>query len=382
MSGGTTESDPAIGVLHRTVERWESDAERRVGVMAALDRLPVGFVVFHDVALPNPSRAVVDHVVVGPRSIWAVTTVTYSEPIEVGRGRGADTLWAGRTPLRSVLEACEADAGTVGALIGRAVEPLLCVDAPSTPDPAFDFHGLSVCIPRALVEQVGVTTTDFHDVAAVSADMQRVFSTSPSGQATLPTLGSPTTNPRHVRPVGPWAAAIGALELVRRRLPARRVVPIVAIVALLTVLPNVVGLGTSAAQKGVEKGVESVTGVLTPSTLVSQAAGNDSAMASLSPPPDVWYVVTCPEAGAGWLVRWVWPGDLPAPATGYGIATRTADGVLTDHTDTGWSTPTAVPAPVRLFAFDNVTVITEYRDEDGATIASTDEPFRRPPSAC
>jgi len=97
MIGGGTATDPSrdTGVLPGTAEPWDADAARRGRVTEALDRLPVGFVVFHDLELPKPSRAVVDHVVIGPRSIWAVTTATYSEPIEVGQGRGADTLWAG-----------------------------------------------------------------------------------------------------------------------------------------------------------------------------------------------------------------------------------------------------------------------------------------------
>ena len=251
-----------------------------------------------------------------------------------------------------MLEACEANAGAVGTLIGHPVEPLLCVDAPSTPDATFDFHGMPICIPHALAEQVGVTTTDFHDVAAVSADVQRAFSTEPAGRSTLPTLGSASLPPGTTRRTRPWPPRRGPIDAVRRHLPARRVVPIVAIVAILTLLPNVVDLGTSVATKGVEKGVESVTEVLTPSTLVSEAAGNgepdDAAGRGTLAPPDVWYVVTCPEPGAGWLVSWVWPGPLPSFASGYGIATRADDGVRIDRTIAGWSVPDEVPAPVRV----------------------------------
>ncbi|MEO6652122.1 MAG: nuclease-related domain-containing protein [Ilumatobacteraceae bacterium] len=376
MSGGETVTDPArgTGLRHRVAEPWEVDAARRGRVTDVLDRLPVGFVVFHDVELPKPSRSVVDHLVIGPRSIWAVATATYADPIEVGRGRGADTLWAGRLPLRSALEACEAEADAIAELIGRPVEPLLCVDAPSMPDAAFDFHGIAVCIPDALAVQVGVTTTDFHDVNTISDDIQRVFACTPATRDTVPTLRSATPLRGGSRPLRRWPSF--PMRVVQCHLPAHRVVPIVVIVLLLTVLPNVVGLGTSVAQKG----VEGVTGALTPSTLVSQAAGNDDA--PLMPPPDVWYVVTCPEPGAGWLVTWVWPGDLPASVASYGISTRSVAGVRIDRTVGGWTDPSVVPEAVQLATSENITVITEYRDASGATIQSTDEAFRRPPGDC
>ena len=351
-----------------------------------LDELPVGFVVFHDVPLPKPSTATVDHIVVGPRSIWAVMAASFSDAVAAGTGRGADTLWAGRTPLRSLLEECESHADALARVVGYPVEPMLCLAAPSVPEPMFDFDGIRIATPAALAEAVGTTTTGWHDVAAVAAAFERMLAIEPARRTVMPTLGAATPPPTTLSSRNPLAGPARVAAAMRRHLPVRRVVPSVTIVCVLTLLPNVVGLGTSVAQRGVEVGVGSVTDVLTPSTLVSEAAGNDApaidTVAPIVDPPGVWYVVTCPEPGAGWSVGWVWPGALPAGAASYGVQTRSVDNGLQDRTPFGWAGPESAPLPTRLNTVSDVAVVTEYRDANGAVIASTEQPLRQPTGTC
>ncbi len=145
--------------------RWVSTSDRSVGrqcrTASAHDRdarcAALGFVVFHDVPLPKPSVARIDHLVVGPRSVWAVTAASYTDAVVAGTGRGADTLWAGRTPLRSVLERCETHADVLATVFGHPVEPMLCIDAPSLPQPRFDFHGITISSPDELAKAVATT---------------------------------------------------------------------------------------------------------------------------------------------------------------------------------------------------------------------------------
>ena len=128
---------PVAHRLERPVEQWEQNRRAKQRVSTLLHELPTGFVVFHDIELPKPSRATVDHLVIGPRNVWAVTTELFDEPVVRGRGRNADTLWSGKTPLRTVLDAADWEASALSALLGHQVEPVVCLVAPSLPEPAF-----------------------------------------------------------------------------------------------------------------------------------------------------------------------------------------------------------------------------------------------------
>lgn len=378
-TGGTAQDARRSAGFRRPTEAWAIDVERRRHVTALLDDLPSGFVVFHDLRLPKPSTTTVDHLVIGPRSIWCVTTATYDDPITAGVGRGADTLWAGRTPLRSVLESCESYADTIASLIDRPVEPLLCAVAPEVPESSSGPHGITICTPDTLAAAVATSTTDWQDVGEVARIVTSALAAEPARDSALPTLGS-TAASTATRSASRGPSLVGGVvRFARRHLPLRRVVPIALLVAALTVVPNLLGIGTSVAQRGVEVGVESVTDVLTPSTLVSQAAGDDT----LPAPAPVRYDVTCPTPGSGWTVDWIWPGDLAAGAAAYGIRTRSDDGVVRNHSPGGWSSPNDAPPPSRIDTSNGpVTVITEYRDAAGAVISTGEQAFSPPADGC
>ena len=359
-------------------EPWAIDAARLRHMTETLDGLPVGFAVFHSVALSKPSTDVIDHIVIGPRSIWAITAATFEEPVTTGSGRGADTLWAGRTPLRSVLEACESRADVLADLIGRPVEPLLCIAAPSISPDAAGTQGVSVCSTTELAATVARATTTWQDVSDVSALVERALNVRSERRSSLPQLHRPTLPPtqRGATPasrVGQWP------KRARRHLSARRVVPIAALVVALTAVPNLFGMGSSVAQRGVEIGVESVSDVLTPSTLVTEAAAREP----LGPPPAARYVVSCPTPGSGWAVTWIWPGALPDGAASYGIRIRQSGRAQRDLTPTPWVSSSDEPPTARIDTRDgDVTLVTEYRDGAGAIAAAISEPFLAPSGSC
>ena len=359
-------------------EAWAIDAARLRHMTETLDDLPIGFAVFHSVALPKPATDVIDHIVIGPRSIWAITAATFEEPVTTGSGRGADTLWAGRTPLRSVLEACESRADALTALIGHPVEPLLCISAPSISPGAAETQGVSVCSPAELADTVARPTTSWHDVNDMSALVEAALQVQSARRSAVPQLHRPTLPPtqRGSTPasrIGQWP------KRVRRHLPVRRVVPIAALVVALTAVPNLFGMGSSVAQRGVEIGVESVSDVLTPSTLVTEAAAREP----IGSPPAAGYVVSCPTPGSGWAVTWVWPGELPDGAASYGIRMRRSGARSRDLTPTPWSSSTQAPPTARIDTSDgDVTLVTEYRDEAGAIAGTTSELFAAPSGSC
>ncbi len=346
---------------------WERTVRARHRVSALLHALPPGFLVFHDLELPKPSRAVIDHLVIGPRGVWAVTTAVFAEPIAVGSGRNADTLWSGRTSLRTMLEAADWESSTISELIGHSVEPLLCLVAPSLPQPAFDFNGIRICRPEALTKQVAVSTADFVDVAVIADTVQRVFGVEPSTEAVLPTLGTPVLPPQFRPEIArPHRRTPGArLHAIRTKTSVRAVAVVALLAAVAVFLPSIVRLWRSVASEGAAR----------VSDVIEERSPNDG-------PAPVGYTLTCPSPGAGWTVEWTWPGDLPDDVAGYGIRTQSEDGPALVHTVVLWSDPSVTPPPARLTDPASTTILTDHRAPDGRTIATTSEAMEAPTGTC
>ncbi|WP_419477488.1 nuclease-related domain-containing protein [Ilumatobacter sp.] len=351
----------------RPTEEWERTVHARHRVASLLHALPPGFIVFHDVELPRPSRAVIDHLVVGPRGVWAITTDVYSEPISEGTGRNADTLWAGRVPLRTLLEAADWESNVLSEALGHSVEPLVCLIAPSLPEPAFDFNGIRICQPEALTKQVAVSTADFVDVSVIAETVERVFEIEPAGEAELPTLGTAVLPPllraeaprRHHRTLGARLVAFRTKTSVR----AAAIIALVAAVVIF--LPSISRLWTSVASEG--------------------AARINDAIEERSPdaePAPVGYSLTCPSPGAGWTVTWIWPGDLPDGVVGYGIRTQEDGSPALVHAVVPWSDPAVAPPVIKVTDPASTTVLTDHRAPDGRTVATTAEPMTVPAGTC
>lgn len=69
--------------LERSAELWERGAHGEVEVARALDSLPEGWVVLHDLAWPGRPRANLDHVVIGPGGVFVVDAKNWSGRVEV-----------------------------------------------------------------------------------------------------------------------------------------------------------------------------------------------------------------------------------------------------------------------------------------------------------
>jgi hypothetical protein len=361
------------------MEQWERDASACRRVASILHDLPAGFVVFDHLELPRPTHAVVDHLVVGPRNVWAVWTRVCNDPVTRGRGRNSDTLWSGRTPLRTELEAADWEASALSALIGYEVEPVMCLVTPSLPEPAFDFHGIRICRPETLANQVATSTADFVDVATVADAVQRRFGVEPVKHGVLPTLGLPleVVKARIVRPPQRRRTLGARLHVLRSNTIVRTVAVIALIGGIVAFLPAILGAWNSVASEGAER----ITDVLDdPENSAGDVSGvTDSRFGS---PAAVQHTVTCPTPGGGWMLEWRWPGALPAGVAGYGIRTSTAQAPPVVRTLLPWSDPTSRPAPVRLPERAEVTIFTDYRGPDGAVLSTTSETVRSPTAPC
>lgn len=106
--------------LERSAELWERGADGEVQVARALDALPEGWVVLHDLAWPGRPRANLDHVVVGPGGVFVVDAKNWSGRVEV---RDDVLLQNGRRREPAVASAAEA------AIAVRGVVPVpnLCM---------------------------------------------------------------------------------------------------------------------------------------------------------------------------------------------------------------------------------------------------------------
>ena len=91
--------------LQRAAALWERGAEGEVAVARALEALPDGWVVLHDLAWPGRARANLDHVVVGPGGVFVVDAKNWSGRIEV---RDQVLMQNGRRREPAVVSAAEA----------------------------------------------------------------------------------------------------------------------------------------------------------------------------------------------------------------------------------------------------------------------------------
>ncbi len=386
MTGYTTEPTRTVPPRPRLGrnESWEHEGAARRRVHGLLQDLPPGFIVFDSLELPRPTIAVVDHLVIGPRNVWAVTVHVSTDPITFGRGRNADTLWSGDTSLRTVLEAADWESAALANHIGFPVEPVICIVAPELPEPAFDFFGIRISEPAALVRQVATSTADFVDVATVADAVRRAFGVEPSGGTEPPTLGvamqSPTLRPANPRRRRTMGARLYAITSTR----AARVGALMALGAVIIVmLPTIIDVWNSVASEGADR----VTAVIDDDALAADdtpAAPTDT-LAHTDPvrsPSAVGYALTCPDPGGGWFVEWSWPGPFEPGVAGYSVSTRTSGAAPVVHTPTVWTDPTSPPPAARLSDLAATQIVTNHRAADGSIVATASEMVTAPTTTC
>jgi hypothetical protein len=103
---------------------WQRGAEGERHTARLLDRLTRdGFVVFHDLAVPD-SLANVDHLAIGPTGVFVIDSKQWTGSVQ----QGADGLaWHNHYRLDRTLETVRWEAETLGRLLGTRTAALMCV---------------------------------------------------------------------------------------------------------------------------------------------------------------------------------------------------------------------------------------------------------------
>jgi hypothetical protein len=103
---------------------WQRGAEGERHTARLLDRLTRdGFVVFHDLAVPD-SPANIDHLVIGPTGVFVIDSKQWTGSVH----QGADGLaWHNHYRLDRTLDTICWEAETIGRLLGTRAAALLCV---------------------------------------------------------------------------------------------------------------------------------------------------------------------------------------------------------------------------------------------------------------
>lgn len=106
----------------QTTEAWRIGAEGERRTAQALESLPSGFHVLHDLRIPD-SRANIDHVVVGPTGVFTIETKNYAKGVTI---RGGKARSGGRV-LDSVVAQAKRQAKVVTERLGTPATPIVCV---------------------------------------------------------------------------------------------------------------------------------------------------------------------------------------------------------------------------------------------------------------
>lgn len=116
--------------LQRSAAKWEQGAEGEVAVARALEALPEGWIVLHDLPWPGRQRANLDHVVVGPAGVFVVDAKNWTGRIEVRdqvptqNGRRREQAVSSATDAAMALQPIVGPAPCAGVLCFVRDEPL------------------------------------------------------------------------------------------------------------------------------------------------------------------------------------------------------------------------------------------------------------------
>lgn len=203
--------------LERSAELWERGAQGEVEVARALESLPEGWVVLHDLAWPGRPRANLDHVVVGPGGVFVVDAKNWSGRVEV---RDQVLVQNGRRREPTVASAAEA------AIAVQALMPVpnLCMGVLCfvRDEPLRGWaRDVMVCSTANIIEMLTSRphVLEAHDVQrcvdAVRRSVARRASTSTRGPSARLTGSGSAARPRRTRKVGRLVTTLlaGALFL-------------------------------------------------------------------------------------------------------------------------------------------------------------------------
>jgi hypothetical protein len=129
------------------VRTWQRGAQGERHTARLLDRLTHdGYVVFHDLALPD-SPANVDHLVIGPSGVFVIDSKQWTGSVH----QDTDGLvWHNHYRLDRTLETVRWEAETVGRLLGTRTAALLCVHGAQVQGGGLHSQGVAI-VPAALL---------------------------------------------------------------------------------------------------------------------------------------------------------------------------------------------------------------------------------------
>jgi hypothetical protein len=147
---------------------WQRGAAGEQRTARLLDRLPRdGFVVFHDLAVPD-SPANVDHLVIGPTGVFVIDSKQWTGSVH----QGADGLVRhNHYPLDRTLETVCWEAETLGRLLGTRIHSLLCVHGAHVQHGGLHAQGVAIVPAHLLRGALG------YDRVLSDADIDRLVTT-------------------------------------------------------------------------------------------------------------------------------------------------------------------------------------------------------------
>jgi Nuclease-related domain len=131
---------------------WQRGAEGERHTARLLNRLTRdGFVVFHDLAVPD-SLANVDHLAIGPTGVFVIDSKQWTGSVQ----QGADGLaWHNHYRLDRTLEAVCWEAQMVGRLLGAPTAALVCVHGAHVHGGGLDAQGVAIVPAHLLRSAIG-----------------------------------------------------------------------------------------------------------------------------------------------------------------------------------------------------------------------------------
>jgi hypothetical protein len=126
---------------------WQRGAHGERHTARLLERLTRdGFVVFHDLAVPD-SPANVDHLVIGPSGVFVIDSKQWTGSVH----QGADGLvWHNHYPLDRTLETVRWEAEAISRVLGTRAAALLCVHGAHVQGGGVDGQGVAI-VPAYLL---------------------------------------------------------------------------------------------------------------------------------------------------------------------------------------------------------------------------------------
>ena len=138
--------------LSEQARTWQRGAQGERRTARLLRRLArVGFVVFHDLAVPG-FQANVDHLVIGPTGVFVIDSKQWTGNVH----QGADGLvWHNHYRLDRTLETVRWEAETIGRMLGTRAAALLCVHGAHVQGGGVDAQGVAIVPAQLLRSALG-----------------------------------------------------------------------------------------------------------------------------------------------------------------------------------------------------------------------------------